>query len=92
MADIPATVVMNAWTQRIREYIRDRPHDLPRFQQERFNDQVEVLRGTAPPGINVDRLSVHAIMPLVDIINEAVRTVQKGGRRRRRKTTKRRSA
>ncbi len=92
MADIPATVDMNAWTQGIRAYIRDRPNDLARFQQQRLDDQLEVLRGTAPSGINVDRLSVQAIMPLVDIVNEAVRTVQKGGRRRRRKTTRRHRA
>jgi hypothetical protein len=93
MASIPANVDVAAWRQRIRNRIQQPAPGSQPLVLGNFERDIQLLRETAPTDLNIDvgSLSLHAIMPLLQEIQNALNLPAGGqGGRRHRKTRRRR--
>jgi hypothetical protein len=94
MASIPADVSVQMWRQNIRNRIQHPAPGSPPLVLGNFDRDIQLLRETAPPGLNIDvgSLSLHAIMPLLQEIQNALNVppaVGQGGRRHRKSRRRR---
>jgi hypothetical protein len=94
MASIPADVSVQVWRQNIRNRIQNPPAGSGPLVLENFDQEIQLLRQTAPPDLNIDvgSLSLHAIMPLLQEIQNALNAppaVGQGGRRHRKSRRRR---
>jgi hypothetical protein len=89
MASIPVGVDVAAWRQRIRNRVQNPPAGSEPLELNNFTQELQVLRETAPQDVNVDTLSVHAVIPLITEIVNILTPVGTGGRRYRKSRRRR---